>query len=152
MQDSAAEYKNVIRERLEVVESQLAEVTKALEGLAIERALLESEASHLRALTELRSRSSDEPASVTLGSPEVKRTAGQRPGMPAGPDDVVALLREVGRPLHYTEIEPALRERGFATAGGQNPANTLLARYYNDPRLVRVSRGTYVARPEHADG
>ena len=61
-------------------------------------------------------------------------------------DLVVDLLREVGRPLHYREIEQELRARGAIQAEGKNPANTLLARYFNDPRLYRPARGTYDLR------
>lgn len=58
-------------------------------------------------------------------------------------DLVVDLLSDVGRPLHYREIERELRSRALYQAGGADPANTLLANYHNDPRLVRISRGTY---------
>ena len=61
-------------------------------------------------------------------------------------DLVVDLLQEVGRPLHYREIEQELRSRGAIQVEGKNPANTLLARYFNDPRLYRPARGTYDLR------
>jgi hypothetical protein len=61
-------------------------------------------------------------------------------------DKVVSLLTDVGRPMHYREIERELRARGQPTAGGQDPANTLLARYFDDERLYRPSRGTYALR------
>ena len=62
----------------------------------------------------------------------------------AAPADlVVALLEEVGTPLHYREIERRLRESGKFEAGGRDPANTLLGRFFNDPRLHRTGRGTY---------
>ena len=61
-------------------------------------------------------------------------------------DLVVELLREVGHPLHYRDIEKELRARGVLRVEGKNPANTLLARFFNDPRLYRPSRGTYSLR------
>ncbi len=61
-------------------------------------------------------------------------------------DLVVDLLREVGEPLHYREIERELRERGVLRVEGKNPANTLLSRFFNDPRLYRPRRGTYALR------
>ena len=69
-------------------------------------------------------------------------TAGQR-GRPSPADLVVALLQEVGTPLHYREIERRLRENGKFEAGGKDPADTLLGRFFNDARLHRTGRGTY---------
>lgn len=65
-------------------------------------------------------------------------------GHPA--DLVVQLLSEAGKPLHYRVIERELRARGLYVAGGQDPANTLLAHYFNDPRVYRPQRGTYALR------
>jgi len=62
-------------------------------------------------------------------------------------DLVVRLLSETG-PLHYREIERQLRSRGWYQAGGADPANTLLAKYFQDPRLYRPRRGVYAIRPE----
>ena len=62
-------------------------------------------------------------------------------------DLVVQLLRETG-PLHYVEIERQLRLRGWYRAGGKKPASTLLARYFDDPRLYRPRRGIYAVRPD----
>jgi hypothetical protein len=64
-------------------------------------------------------------------------------------DLVVRLLRETG-PLHYRDIERQLRSRGWYQAGGADPANTLLAKYFQDPRLYRPRRGVYAIRPEGA--
>ena len=63
----------------------------------------------------------------------------------ADADLVVGYLRESGAPVHYRKIYADVANLGVS-AGGQDPANTLLARYYNDPRLKRVGRGTYVAK------
>ena len=61
-------------------------------------------------------------------------------------DKLLSLLTSVGKPMHYREIERELRARGQITIGGQDPANTLLARYFDDERLYRPSRGTYALR------
>ena len=63
----------------------------------------------------------------------------------ADADLVVEYLEETGTPTHYREIYQALAERGL-TVGGKDPANTLLSRYFNDPRLTRVKRGTYALK------
>lgn len=63
-------------------------------------------------------------------------------------DHVVELLTARGEPMHYREIERELRRRGLFAGTGRDPANALLATYYNDERLVRPARGTYaVKRP-----
>ena len=78
----------------------------------------------------------------------------ERPGSPKPPgaesvaDQVVELLLELGRPMHYREIEQELRARGKVHVGGKDPANTLLARYFRDKRLYRPKRGTYALRDE----
>lgn len=61
-------------------------------------------------------------------------------------DLVVDLLEEMGRPLHYREIEQELRTRGTVQIEGKDPANILLSRFFSDPRLYRPSRGTYALR------
>ena len=60
----------------------------------------------------------------------------------ADADAVVELVREHGEAMHYIEIHRSLVERGFEI-GGEGKADTLLSRYFKDPRLARVSRGTY---------
>lgn len=57
-------------------------------------------------------------------------------------DAVVALLEEVGEPLHYRDIHQRLEERGHRVSG-VDPAATLLSRFFKDPRLYRPRRGTY---------
>lgn len=57
-------------------------------------------------------------------------------------DAVVALLEEVGEPLHYRDIHQRLEERGHRV-DGVDPAATLLSRFFKDPRLYRPRRGTY---------
>ena len=80
-------------------------------------------------------------------------TAGASPAAPSSlsrpspADLVVELLEEVGGPLHYREIEQRLRESGKFEAGGRDPANTLLGRFFNEPRLTRTGRGTYSLLP-----
>ena len=63
----------------------------------------------------------------------------------ADADRVVEYLQEVGKPLHYRRIYDGLHKRGLQV-GGKDPANTLLSRYFNDPRLERVGRGTYALK------
>ena len=61
-------------------------------------------------------------------------------------DAVVELLQKSGHPLHYRrDIYPALALQGHDVRG-EDPANSLLACFYDDPRLQRVGRGTYAAK------
>ena len=57
-------------------------------------------------------------------------------------DAVVKLLRETGEPLHYRKIYEELTAQGIEIKG-KTPPNTLLARFFADPRLERVGQGTY---------
>ncbi len=59
---------------------------------------------------------------------------------------VVDLLHEVGGALHYRQIYEKLAARGIEVKG-KNPPNTLLARFFDDPRLERVRQGTYQIKP-----
>ncbi|MYF76891.1 MAG: hypothetical protein F4174_06080 [Acidobacteria bacterium] len=61
-------------------------------------------------------------------------------------DDVVGLLREHGKALHYREIARKLQERGVTLPKGKDPAANLLAHFFNDPRVYRPQRGTYALR------
>ena len=79
--------------------------------------------------------------SAPPSNPREDQLPGSSRSSPA--DLVVALLQDVGTPLHYREIERRLRESGKFEAGGRDPANTLLGRFFNDPRLHRTGRGTY---------
>lgn len=69
----------------------------------------------------------------------------------ADADTVVELIREHGQAMHYRDIHQILIDQGFEI-GGRGQADTLLSRYFNDPRLVRIARGTYgLADPQATD-
>ena len=70
------------------------------------------------------------------GTPKAELARG-----PEVADLVVELLRFIGRPMYFEDIHAALR--GRVSAGGRTPAKSLLARYFDDPRLVRTRRGVY---------
>ena len=55
---------------------------------------------------------------------------------------VIEVLVDRGKPMHYRDIYAALAGVGFKV-GGEDPASTLLTRFYDDPRLLRVARGRY---------
>ncbi len=61
-------------------------------------------------------------------------------------DLVVKIMAEEGRPLHYREIYAKLLERGLQSPVSEDPAQAILARYYNNPRLIRTKRGTYTLK------
>jgi hypothetical protein len=132
------ELEGLLRERLRFMDTRLQELEEQKGVLERQMLRLRDERRHVVALL------GDErtaPTSSGLPGPEAPG------GSPA--DMVVQLLSEVG-PLHYTEIERMLRERGWYVASGSNPASTLLAHYYGDDRLFRPYRGTYALRkPGH---
>ncbi|MGI8925414.1 MAG: hypothetical protein ACR2HN_02060 [Tepidiformaceae bacterium] len=119
--------------RLRQCSVDLADATKQREALDERIRRLRGESTKLRAiLDEYRGASSSAASPVPLD--DKRRSLA---------DEVVELLRELGRPLHYRDIEEALRSRGKYHGGGKDPANALLATYFNDQRLERPSRGTY---------
>jgi len=112
----------------EALEGRKAEVERQLERLAVEVA-------HLEGLLALHG--DIQPLTIETATPELPASVA---------DQVVSLIREARTALHYEEIERQIRAKGLYSAGGQNPANTLLAKYFNDPRLYRPARGTYGLR------
>ena len=126
---NAAEYRKALSTRLAFVERHIEVMSRQVAELEHARLTLTDEANHLRSLLGI----GVNPANTR--EPEQWRSAA---------DVVVEFLDEVGVPMHYREIERALRERGAISLGGKDPANALLARYFDDLRLRRVSRGTYV--------
>ncbi|BBL78703.1 hypothetical protein RxyAA322_05570 [Rubrobacter xylanophilus] len=62
------------------------------------------------------------------------------------------VLREVGRPLHYTDITELALESGYLTTRGKTPHNTMRARLSVDVRdnpespFVQTAPGVYGLR------
>ena len=125
------QYRAVLTERLQRLETMASSLAAERSQIEERLAKISEEVSHLRALlgNERRTESATFPA---------KRVATAT--------DVVHLLERVGTPLHYRAIERHLREAGFDTGGGSDPANALLAKEYNDNRLYRPARGIYDLR------
>ena len=121
--------------RAKLLEADIGVLDSQIEELRSNREVLHEELGLLQALLG-RKRQVEEPQIPAPSSSPGESDA----------DKVVSLLTNVGRPMHYREIERELRARGQVTAGGRDPANTLLARYFNDERLYRSSRGTYALR------
>jgi hypothetical protein len=57
----------------------------------------------------------------------------------------VAILQEAARPMHISELMPALQDRRVRIPGSGNQAN-LISHISRDDRIVRPSRGMYVLR------
>ena len=64
------------------------------------------------------------------------------PALQESVDATIEVLREHTRPLHYREIHRKVAEMGVEVLG-KDPAATLLSRFSRDPRIERVSSGTY---------
>ena len=138
-----------IRRLDEAPDELLTAVEDRLAGLAIDRDALEGRRAEVeRQLERLRLEVAHLEGLLALHGdiqPITSETAELE--MPASvADQVVSLIREARTALHYAEIERQIRAKGLYSAGGQNPANTLLAKYFNDPRLYRPARGTYGLR------
>ena len=143
--DDAA-FRELLRERLDRVDVELSEVTKQISELREQKRVLKTERGHLAALIE-----PNTVAALAPNGTRSTRSVGSRGKESSTADLVVELLKELDRPLHYRDIERELRERGLAAAGGKDPANTLLARYFKDRRLYRPKRGTYQLRSKDPD-
>lgn len=123
-------------ERAKRLDGEIGALDPRIEQLRSRREALNEELSLLEALLG-RKRQAEEP-----------RTAVPHPTSPNEDvaDMVVTVLTDVGKAMHYREIERELRARGQIAIGGQDPANTLLARFFDDERLYRPARGTYALR------
>ena len=82
------------------------------------------------------------PGSGSAASNEIRPAPSKQESV----DAVVELLRQVGEPLHYKQIYERLTALGIEVKG-KYPPNTLLARFFDDPRLERVRQGTYQIKP-----
>lgn len=70
------------------------------------------------------------------------------------PDKAFEVLQELGAPTYYVDLHDAMVERGIDIPGKNPPAN-LLTQIGQDPRFMRVERGTYAlvewASPDDLD-
>ncbi|MCY3505869.1 MAG: HTH domain-containing protein [Chloroflexi bacterium] len=127
------------RSELERLQEQMGSLDSELARLQEERERVATAVDHLRGLLNLGTQN----ARVAGGPPAAARPSRSRRAEDA--ELVVEYLQETGQPAHYREIYRALAEQGLVV-GGKDPANTLLARYFNDSRLERVARGTYALK------
>lgn len=126
-----AEYRRTLAAKLAQSQAALDAANAEIDRLATKRDSLKEEAGHLRALLGITA----EALPSVVNEPDASIA-----------DLVVQLLKDESKPMHYREIAAALEARHAIAANGKNPANTLLARYFDDPRLYRPSRGTYFLR------
>lgn len=124
------------RSRLDAVDALLRTITTQRSELDAQISSLNEEASHLRALLTAYGADTPPPTPTFSVVASGKSLA----------DHVADLLAANGRPMHYREIESELRAQGLFSGGGKDPANALLANYFNDARLYRPARGTYAIR------
>lgn len=139
-------FQDLLRERLECVDREIEALGAEIRTLRARERDLATQRGHLAALLGL------DPAPPPASEGNAAPGGSDRGGQPSVADRVVALLEEEQEPLHYREIERKLRSRGLAAGRGRDPANTLLSRYFNDPRLYRPRRGTYDLRSRDPEG
>ncbi|MYE31771.1 MAG: hypothetical protein F4X80_03735 [Chloroflexi bacterium] len=133
---SSSTFEEALSTRRAVLAEQRAAAAEQLDDLERSIAQLDADIGHIDALLGEAPGANEVATAHPGAAPVEKRTA----------DFVVALLGEKGKPMHYREIESELRARGDIAIEGKDPANILLSRYYNDPRLYRPRRGTYALR------
>lgn len=140
-------FRETLLARRAVLAKEHAEASARLEELRHAVADLEEDLGHIDALLgEAHGEAGGAAQGAEAAAPQ--GDAGEQASPTA--DLVVALLDEIGTPLHYREIARELAARGEVAVGGKDPANTLLSRYFDDPRLYRPKRGTYALRNERA--
>lgn len=126
-------------DRLKDVEDRLITLNRRRLEVEAEISPLVSEQSKLRSLL------------AEYGHQEPLPSAHDRPPRESPADMVHQLLAEVGHPMHYRQIAEELQRRGKFAGGGKDPANSLLATYFSDPRLERTRRGTYAVAKRSTD-
>lgn len=131
-------FQSCATKELDRLEAELHSLDAKLAEISAQRAQLAPQIDHLRALLGKTPLQTPPRIPVKTSRPRNSRPAGG--GTDA--DRVVALLRERGQPIHYRDIYERLVQDGVQV-GGKDPAGTLLARYFDDPRLYRPARGTY---------
>ena len=124
------------KSELERLQVSMKELDTQLATLQQERERVATAVDHLRGLLHIGDQN------VTVSSGPLASAQPSRSRRAVDADLVVEYLQKTGEPTHYRRIYEALAERGLVV-GGKDPANTLLARYFNDSRLQRVARGTY---------
>ncbi len=134
--DQGAAFEKALSARRAELAGERAATAEQLDELRRTIARLDADIGHIDALLDDAPGADEVAPARPQAAPPEGRTA----------DLVVALLGEKGEPLHYREIERELRSRGDIAIEGKDPANILLSRYYNDPRLYRPKRGTYALR------
>lgn len=137
-------FEEMVAERLELARRELAEIDGQLDELQQARTVTRARVQHLSALIELDAGARTSSSTETV-VPETRTSETTKP-LVADADAVLALLTERRQELHYRQIHDELVKLGYEI-GGQDPPNTLLARFFNDDRLVRTKRGTYAVRP-----
>ncbi len=133
-------FQSCANKELDRLEAELRELDQRLAAISAERAQITPQIDHLRALLGKSPLPASPPQAQTSAPQRVRRI--QPPDGSTDADRVVALLREHGQPIHYRDIHQRLVQAGVQV-GGKDPAGTLLARYFDDPRLYRPARGTY---------
>ncbi len=138
----ASEFQAQARQELSRLEANLRELDAELAALQRKRNRVAEAVGHLQGLQGVLPIEDDEEAPDPGFAAPASASKSRRV---ADADLVVDYLAEIGQPTHYRQLYQALAQRGLAV-GGKDPANTLLSRYFNDPRLERVARGTYALK------
>lgn len=139
---------DLVQEQLNLSRQELADIDERIADLHEERAAAAKRVEQLEGLVEDRvaGRASEAVVATAAGptEPEARKPF-------ADADAVVNLIAERGQAMHYLDIFAELVQRGFEVGGKRQP-DTLLSRFFNDPRLRRTARGTYDLAERRAPG
>lgn len=135
------DYQWAIKNRMEILRRQIEEQTAARDAVESSIAKAKRELEYLKAAY---------PSLSGNGSADA--AAAKRITNADTADTVVELLSEAGNSMHYREIYRGLLERGLPPPVSGDPAQAVLARFYNDPRLSRTGRGIYALAGQSPNG
>jgi len=127
-QASRSRFNEVARAERAETASELNRVKSKIGALREEEQKLEERMEHLNAL--LGDAVDDEATEKAAASPEDAANL------------VIEILKNDGGAMHFREIYEEFVKQG-GSIGGKDPANNLLTKFYDDPRVRRTARGTY---------
>lgn len=123
---------SVSRTTLRDIRDALAQLDKERESLSAQIAEIDRRAEALRLAHDYLTRLHEEAQAETINSAPVKNLR----------NEMVQILRDAGKPLHYTELRNQLETRGL-TINGVDKAKTVGAHLSNDTRFKKLGKGMW---------
>lgn len=148
LEHAAADELTAVQTMLSAAQRRMEEVTKAIEPLGHERAVLEVRVKMLKELLGTYVVTPDAVTSIDAAGSAYDNDS------PSGPEStaervrrqVSVLLSDAGRPLHTNDIHARFLERGWPIPGAGNPGN-ITAHLSHAPDVYSPQRGFWTLGP-----